>query len=340
MKTNKEHIEFTDLVVKFLSGGATAEETEKLQEMKSADKALEEIYQEYNQLWDSIGVARDIDDINVDDEWNVFQEKLSNSGNKDAKVVRMKGASLTNRARLFRYAAIFILGLIVAGGIFTWNSVERYTTVISGSNPQDYDLPDGSEITLNSESKIKHPKKFIAGNSRKVKLEGEAHFDVKPDKSKPFVIDIGEVFVEVKGTSFYINAGAHEQYVEVIVESGKVAVGKVAEPETIYLEAGEKALFSKKDHSLIKTVNKDANYLAWKTKKLKFKKEKLSAIVEDINDLYQSHIVIKGESIQDCRLTLTFDNLPLDTVIEILQTTLDLEIEKNNSTIELNGQGC
>ena len=83
--------------------------------------------------------------------------------------------------------------------------------------------PDGSIVTLNRNSKLIFPKHFTK-NVREVTITGEAFFDVKPNTSKPFIINAGNVQVKVLGTSFNVCAYPGTETVEVVVESGKVQV--------------------------------------------------------------------------------------------------------------------
>jgi transmembrane sensor len=73
------------------------------------------------------------------------------------------------------------------------NQVQNvYSEVISAEKQvvNEYILPDGSVVALNSNSKLQFPKKFKS-NVREVTITGEAFFDVVPDAEKPFIINAG-----------------------------------------------------------------------------------------------------------------------------------------------------
>src|SRR5690606_8443173 len=60
-------------------------------------------------------------------------------------------------------------------------NLHKFTQVVTG--PKEtllVELPDGSEVTMNSESSLKYSKDFSA-NERIVYLDGEAFFNVQPD---------------------------------------------------------------------------------------------------------------------------------------------------------------
>jgi len=66
-------------------------------------------------------------------------------------------------------------------------------------------LPDGTKVWLNARSEIQYPAVFI-GSIRRVKLTGEAYFEVKHDKSNPFIVQTKKCNIKVLGTKFNVEA--------------------------------------------------------------------------------------------------------------------------------------
>ncbi|MCH7409172.1 FecR domain-containing protein [Belliella sp. DSM 111904] len=83
-------------------------------------------------------------------------------------------------------------------------------------------LSDGTIVTLKPNSKLYYPKAF--GESREVKLEGNAFFEVFKDPTKPFSIQFEETSIEVLGTSFEIIGYKESREQQVTVVSGLVSV--------------------------------------------------------------------------------------------------------------------
>jgi ferric-dicitrate binding protein FerR (iron transport regulator) len=77
-------------------------------------------------------------------------------------------------------------------------------------------LPDGSKVVLNANSKLEYPPGF-SNNTREVYLDGEAYFDIAHDPGKPFIVHTGSISTRVLGTAFNINAYRSQQFVEVTV---------------------------------------------------------------------------------------------------------------------------
>ena len=117
-------------------------------------------------------------------------------------------------------------------------------------------------------------------------------------------------------------------------------VGYDKPSEKVILHPGEKAEFSKIAQTITKSTNEDENYMAWKTKKMVFNDEKLADIIQMLNKVYRSDIRLKNNNMADCRVTASFDNQSLDAVLNVLKATVDLNINKTGSSIELSGNGC
>jgi ferric-dicitrate binding protein FerR (iron transport regulator) len=157
--------------------------------------------------------------------------------------------------------------------------------------------------------------------------------------SKPFVIQTKNIQIEVLGTSFYVNAKVDQSTVDVIVKEGKVAlIGD--DKEKLLLTVGEKGSYDKSRGAFKKEMNRDLNYISWKTKTLVFTNAPLVHVVDKINQTYHSDIVIDNPEIDHCMLTATFDNQPLEIILEVLQETFDLKAVEEDGKILLTGNGC
>ena len=95
------------------------------------------------------------------------------------------------------------------------------------------ELPDGSTVFLASNTSLEYHSDFK--NTRDIKLDGEAFFDVARDEGHPFKIETQYGNVKVLGTSFNVNT--KHNATKVSVNSGLVALEN--ENERIELSANE-----------------------------------------------------------------------------------------------------
>ena len=66
-------------------------------------------------------------------------------------------------------------------------------------------LQDGTEVWLNSQTKLTYPALF-SGKERRVTVDGEAFFDVAKNPEKPFIVSSQGVEMKVLGTKFNVHS--------------------------------------------------------------------------------------------------------------------------------------
>jgi len=191
-------------------------------------------------------------------------------------------------------------------------------------------LPDGSIATLNKHTTLSYPASF-KGKTRKVKLKGEAFFNVEPDKEKPFIIDVNDVQVKVVGTSF--NVRSYNDITEVIVETGIVQVTKGG--ETIELKAGERTFLNQTNSVATREISEDKLYNYYISKTFVCDNTPLWKLVEKLNEAYGANIRIEREELRKLPLTVTFDEESLDTILNIISQTLMVKVSRNDNEIIL-----
>ncbi|PLX22910.1 MAG: hypothetical protein C0597_01670 [Marinilabiliales bacterium] len=234
---------------------------------------------------------------------------------------------------LIRLAAMLIvlLGISVLLKTIVFDSKQL---IIAGNDiniNEPFKLADGSIVYLNRNSEISFSKDFGKDN-RNLSLKGEAFFEVKRNEELPFRITTLESTVEVLGTSFNIYSDESEE-VKVSVVSGLVAFSISKQDETLMLKAGEQGIYSADQTGVRKEKLKDNNFLAWKTGVLKFEETPLQEAIQLIQKYYLREIVFEGEHANFPNLTTTFDNQPLEAVLDELNLLFNTKHEIINDTI-------
>ena len=211
-----------------------------------------------------------------------------------------------------------------------------FNQVVSAENQviDEFTLPDGTVVALNSHSKLVFPKHFKR-NIREVTLVGEGFFDVKPNPEKPFVIRAGNAQVKVLGTSFNVSAYPETETVEVVVKTGKVQVVGTSErteneKNEVFLSPGEKSILFNKSNILEKTENTNPNYLAWKTHDLVFNKVPLHEVLVCLEKVYHVNIQLSEPELNDLLLEAHFDKKPIDFILNVVRLTFDLNLSVEN----------
>jgi transmembrane sensor len=252
------------------------------------------------------------------------------------RTIRNKSLAKNNFTFYFvRIAAVLVIGLFlsITGILLSRNF--GYISYTTDETTMVTQLSDGSQVTLNTGSSLKIQKKF-RNDQRIVRLVGEAYFEVFPDPSRPFIVNTDKIEIKVLGTSFNVNAYKDKNEIEVVVNTGQVALTKEGNiTERIILKSGNRGTFNKSDQSLKLFVNEDPNFLSWKTRQLIFEDTSLEEIILTINKIYHTNILIIGDSLKKDRVTASFTDQSLDAILNVLAATLDLDIKENDGDIVL-----
>lgn len=328
MKNNILHI-----LIKHFSGTATDEEEKAVAEWLSNTENKCE-YQEYKEIWELTGKIHLFDS---DKAWNKFRDNLENSGIRSVNEFRL--------LPLIKIAAT--LAIIVAiGALFYYllkseplGKIKQYefaTTVEAFEKA--IVLPDGSKVWLNQNSRLNISKQF-GESQRRVKLEGEAYFEVAKDISKPFVIETSRSFTTILGTSFNIKTYGNETEEIISMLTGKIEFSSKASGKSIRAEAGKEVVLSGKGEiSILELENQ--NFLAWKTHQLIFKDNYLPLVIADIERYFNVSIQIEDEELKKCRFTGTFVRPTLNDILETLSFTLELKVQQQKENLHISGKGC
>lgn len=122
------------------------------------------------------------------------------------------------RSRVLRWASAGALLAAVAVAAAVW--WPRGTTLTADGRVLVAVLPDGSEVTLAPGSRLRFAR-GLAGDERRVTLEGQGYFDVAT-AGRPFVVETFNASVEVLGTEFDVQAWARASETAVALVEGSV----------------------------------------------------------------------------------------------------------------------
>lgn len=321
-----------ELITRHLSAESSASEEQELKRWLAADPENIKLLDQYRSVWEKLDRVASVAGIDLDAEWHALESRMAAA---DKVITLEAGRKRTSSFYTGRFAMAVMLAVILTfSGIYVVNRF-GYKTLSTTEKTEALLLPDGSTVTLNHYSSLRYPRRFSM-KIRHIELVGEAFFEVESDPDHPFVINTGEVDIRVLGTSFNVNAYRENTAVEVIVQTGEVAVTRHGEvPRTITLKPGNKGVYEKTGETLEISHDIDKNYLAWKTRSFVFEDQTLSDVSELLGKVYQAEIIIASDSLKDARITTTFNDQSLDAILNVLSATLDLEVRRNNGQIIL-----
>lgn len=267
----------------------------------------------------------------ADPAWEKVKSRIHNTEKKSHSRIRI----INPIVRLA--AAVIFAAILLIGGYTIFirpnSAVELLEISSTDQVLKTFTLPDGTQVSLNSGTKLQYPREFRR-DIREVNIQGEAFFQVKPNAKKPFIIHAGKAEIKVLGTSFNVNAYPDSKLVEVIVETGKVQVlnktTEVSSDKELILTPGDKGTLICSSNSLLKSTNQDPNFLAWKTRNLTFKATSLNEVIANLEKVYKVNIRLANPSLNELLLTAQFNNYPLDFILKVIESTFHLEAKKVN----------
>ncbi len=189
-------------------------------------------------------------------------------------------------------------------------------------------LADGSQVWLNAESSITYPVAF-QGETREVRLQGEAYFEIAKNKNQPFIVHTTQFDVQVTGTQFNVRAYPGE------IESATLAEGGIQLEKggkTYSLKPGQQA-YLEEEEVQVRKVNLESA-IAWRYNAFSFEETPLEEIMNELARWYNIHVFYLNPKVKELHFTAWFRrNCTLQEVIDILEKTGKINIELKGKTI-------
>lgn len=321
-----DHYDIDELIGKYLAGEASAVETQQVTQWCAQSAENQKYFEHLQFIFQKASLANDTSTYNADLAWRNVHTQLHTSPK----------TSFTQWP-LLRIAASVLF--ISALGIWAYQQflspVERTQLASTTSVVQD-SLPDGTKVALNKQTAIS-----VTYNAKKkqgrITLTGEAQFEIKHEANKELIIETGEVLIRDIGTIFNVKAYPESKTIEVTVQEGEVQF-YTQQNKGIFIQAGDKGIYNKQTRTFIKE-RADTNVVSYATKLFVFEETDLQTVVEQLNAIYEKKIIL-GKNLEQCRVTVNFQNEEIETIAEILAETLNLRISTTATEIMLEGEGC
>ncbi|MCT1523801.1 FecR family protein [Sphingobacterium hotanense] len=194
-------------------------------------------------------------------------------------------------------------------------------------------LADGTKVWLNASSSLEFPSHF-SEDSRKVKLTGEAYFEVAHQASKPFFVQTAESEVEVLGTTFNVMAYPEEKTSQITLLTGSVNINKKS--ETVRLNPGQQAEITR-DTKGIRVHKVDLETIvAWKNGVFLFDGSDLQQVMRQVGRWYNAEVEYQ-DGVPPVKLTgMVSRKDSLEVLLEILERAggLDVDVQGNKVMVK------
>lgn len=346
MPQNLSQDQFKKILVRYSKGLSNAQET------RFVDQWFESLGKE------SSVQLKQLDQKEVEDKlWNTISTQIKEKGN-----IRSARRSISTYRKVTSIAASVLITFVA---YFSLNYLLREQTSqrkheVGGIeiiyNPSASDsvkkikLEDGSIVALQPGGKLT-VKRFRGSHKREVYLEGQAFFEVTPDKNNPFFVYTGNITTRVLGTSFNINASTTAKAIEVSVKTGRVSVTKTSKKSTspphtlteeVILTPNQKAIYSKSGTEVVTALVDNPRRIPIKENHfvMEFEEEPVSSILNAISKAYGVDIVFDEGEIRTCTLTTSLSDEGLYDQLNIICKAIRGSYELNGTQVILHSKGC
>lgn len=219
---------------------------------------------------------------------------------------------------LLRYAAVIVVTVLLCfTGKYIFTSpapVKMMSVSVPNGSLSHITLPDGSQVWLNSGSRISYSSQF-GDRDRFVSLDGEGLFEVTHDKKRPFIVTSGATTIRVLGTRFDMKAYKGDPCQRITLIQGKLKVERSDGRQQV-LKPGEQILLSHKLMRKSQVVTSD--YITW-----------ASNYGKRGQDQTQKGLRLSGVQNANNQWTssLIFDNEPLEQIVRDLGRAFNVDIQ-------------
>lgn len=242
-----------------------------------------------------------------------------------------------------RIAAIFALVISVSVvSFYVYRDITSpadtefcYETFSPIGSQTKFILPDSSVVWINSGSSLKYDQSY-GKKDRKVALVGEGYFEVKKEKSKPFIVHTDSLNVKVLGTVFNISAYNEDANVTVNLIEGSVNVSlpKLENKGSHIMKPNEKLVFNKQTKKIESTMTDSSRSSLWITGKLCFVDATIEQISNDLERKYNVKIQIINDKIKNELFSGSINlNLSLKEVLSYIDVDKKFKINQTGDTL-------
>lgn len=295
-----------ELIVRVLSGEATALEVRQLEAWRTASPDHELRYAQLHRLWQVTGPSA----VGPMPPPPLLAHIVAEAERRRSKVVSLVGwrGRRVRRWGFMAMAAAAALVLLAVGiARIDLPRGSRYAT--GPSEHRTVTLADGSIVRLGSESVLQ----VRGASSRSIRLEGRAFFAVVTDSTRPFTVETPVAHTQVLGTRFEIASNADS--LRLVVVEGRVALD--ASGKRVEVARGE---VSRVTAGSVPTAPEAADVWAlldWPNGLLIFQATPLEEVLEQIERRFGVPFTIGDDELGQRTVTAWFED---ESLLDVVQT--------------------
>lgn len=311
------------LIQKQFNNSITTEEEQELREWYRKNPNNQRIYTYY------YGILKI---FRIKQNEHLFTERVNPAYNRIHKIIKKPQYTLRKKQVCIgvAYAAVLLLafgvGYLVSRSQDTqWDTTMQSIEIAYGSK-STVTLPDGTQVWLNSGSKLEYPGGFGRTN-RNVNLKGEAYFEVTKNKKLPFRVSSGKTSIHVLGTKFNMKSYPEDEKARITLVEGSLEIENSKNSNAnILLKPNQQAVINRKSQQVQVREVVASNYAMWTTSDTRS-----AELSQSNNEEAPAEARIPKAA---ARNILFFDEEPLSQIVKDLERAFNVYIEIEDKNLE------
>jgi ferric-dicitrate binding protein FerR (iron transport regulator) len=327
----------TQHIIAYLENRLSPEERRIFEELVNNSANMRQEVKEMRFIWETSAELMKRKRIDTARNWNELSRRIT--------IDRFKNRlwTFSRNAAAVLTVPLTIMTIVLFGTIKERDNrpVEQIELTSANGLVTKAMLPDGSEVWLNSGSRLSYPQRFIDNTCRNIYLSGEAYFKIKADKTNSFeVVTNGGLKVCAYGTEFNVCAYDGDSFIETTLVSGNVKV-TTSVPDsasdlssspslngtssTTVLSKGQQAIFNKNSGSLTTTDVNLAVKTSWKEGKIIFRRANMTEVIRRLSRHFNVDIRLEEKELYDYEYSASFTTETLDEILSLLEKTAPIK---------------
>ena len=329
------------LLAKYLDGTASPEERERVVRWVGADSERRAAVAELAAAW--VADARVLErGYDADTAWSRLASEFHFPPRRSEPARRI--------VRTWHSPANtgWAAGLLLAAGVGAWLVFARGSNRAIQSAPTErvyqtaraqravVRLADGSEVTLNADSRLRIPGEF-GGRKRELYLDGEAFFSVVPDSTAPFVVLTSVGITRDIGTKFSVRAYPDDgtKQLDVVVAEGAVAITAVGGRDSLVLRASEAGRVTR-DGQLRAEHGVDVrSRLGWIEGRLEFRNVPLRDVLPILARWYDAELRVGDAELGGYPITADFTGERVGEAVDAIARVIGARVVRRGNVLLL-----
>ena len=305
----------------------------ELQELRNRIKSMSdyEIGEEMYQTW----MNEKIDVTSVPDKQiDKIKAQIENS-------IKEEKSNGFDFSRIIQIAATILLPVFIILSCYLYYENRQIATkemivCTARGERASVTLPDGTAVSLNSESRLAYFPQTYNKKERKISFDGEGYFQIDKNKEVPFIIDAQGLQVKVLGTTFNLLVRKDHKTAELALEEGSVWLGATQSHKNVILHPKQKAILDQSTGNIFIIAEEDTQKIsAWRHGNMIFRNTKFSEVIHTIEQSYNVRINITCKNCPTDTFTGTLPLTNLNEVLEVIEKSYHLKAQIKGKEIIL-----